>query len=371
MPLAKIKKESRKMSKLYLNSDLFFLLKDEGIVLWDYQKHQQFSLNSSYFERLIAYSQGKEDEADEASADIDHHLVKEGILVPQAPTQPSWNWDKLSYIFHIGTRNVVNDEHTSKEEWIADYVAGCEEAIERKIEDIYVKRKGVFFPLPSPNLELLNQRSFQEILQQRQTVRNFDGQPVSLEAFSTLIFTTFGLFHGPWHDLTEAGLRELGVRKTSASGGGLHPNEAFITIHNVVGIEPGTYHYDVERHGLVSINNALSDDELSAFCMGQPFGEGLAFGVFIVAFFAKLWWKYPHSRGYRVALLDAGHLSQTFQLVATSLGILSWMTANIHDVNVSSHLKLDGVHQAPLHFLGAGYGQKSAVYKGFREYFEK
>jgi len=71
-----------------------------------------------------------------------------------------------------------------------------------------------------------------------------------------------------------------------------------------------------------------------------------------------------------VVLLDAGHLSQTFQLVASSLGVLTWMTANIHDVNVSSLLKLEGVHQSPLHFLGTGYGEKSGIYSGVKDYFK-
>lgn len=369
MALTKIKNEPNATPKLYLNSDLFFLLKDGTIILWDYQNHQQFSLTSPYFERLLAYSRGEVDQSEEPLSDIDQHLFLERVLVTHAPKEPIWNWDKLSYIYHLGTRNVLNDEHASKEDWLADYITGCEQAVERMPERIFVKREGNFTPLPPPNLELLNQHSFHEILKLRQTIRNFNRQPVSLETFSTLLFTTFGLFHGPWLDLTDAGLRELGLRKTSASGGGLHANEAFITVHNVPGISPGTYHYDVERHGLVSVNESLSDEQLAALCMGQPFGDGLAFGVFIVAFFAKMWWKYPHSRGYRVVLLDAGHLSQTFQLVATSLGILSWMTANIHDVNISTQLKLDGVHQAPLHFLAAGYGQRSAVYKGVKDYF--
>jgi SagB-type dehydrogenase family enzyme len=143
-----------------------------------------------------------------------------------------------------------------------------------------------------------------------------------------------------------------------------------VTVHHVEGIEPGIYHYDVVRHGLVRVNNSISDNQVAALCMGQPFGDGLAFGVFLVAYLNKIWWKYPHSRGYRVALLDAGHLSQTFQLVSTSLGILTWMTANIHDVNVSNLLKLEGVHQAPLHFLAAGYGQKSGVYRGVKDHFK-
>lgn len=359
------------MSKLHLNSDLFFLLKDKDIILWDYQNHQQFSLTLPYFDRLLAHSRGDMEAKGEALDDIDQHLLKEGILLKDAPIEPTWQWDKLSYIFHVGTRNVVEDAHTSTAEWLADYIAGCEEAVEERMpEETFIKREGAFTPLLAPDLASLNHLPFSEILKQRQTIRNFEGKPVSLEILSTLLFVTFGLFHGPWQDLTDAGLREVGMRKTSPSGGGLHPNEAYVVIHNVPGIEPGTYHYDVERHGLVRVNDALPDEGMAALCMGQPFGNGSAFGVFIVSYFGKMWWKYPHSRGYRVVILDAGHLSQTFQLVATSLGILTWMTANIHDVNVSKQLKLDGVHQAPLHFLTGGYGQKSAVYKGVKEHFD-
>lgn len=358
------------MSKLYLNPDLFFLLKDDNILLWDYQNHQQFTLTRPYFDRLQAHSRGETKFNGEALDDIDQHLLQEGILMTTAPVEQTWQWDKLSYIYHVGTRNVIEDTHTSTTEWLADYIAECEEAVkERMPQESFIKREGPFTPLLAPDLGSLDRLAFSEILKQRQTTRNFEGKPVSLEALSTLLFVTFGLFHGPWHELTHAGLREVGLRKTSASGGGLHPNEAYVVVNNVTGIEPGIYHYDVERHGLVRVNNALSDDQIAALCMGQPYGNGSAFGIFIVSYFGKMWWKYPHSRGYRVVLLDAGHLSQTFQLVATSLGILTWMTANIHDVSVSSFLKLEGVHQAPIHFLCGGYGQKSGVYKGIAEYF--
>ena len=356
------------MKKYHVNADLFFLLKDKDIILWDCQNHQQFALKMPYFERLLAHSRGDAQDTED-TAPMDQDFLKEGILLESAPPEPTWNWDKLSYIFHIGTRNVLEDTHTSTKEWLADYIAGCEDAVERMPENLFIKREGPFTTLPFPNLKSLDQLSFHEILQARQTIRNFEPQSASLEVLSTLLFVTFGLFHGPWRDLSEAGLREVGMRKTSPSGGGLHPNEAYVVIQNVTDIGPGIYHYDVERHGLVLVNEAVSDEQVSALCMGQPFGNGMAFGVFLVAYFAKMWWKYPHSRGYRVVLLDAGHLSQTFQLTATALRLLTWMTANIHEINVSKLLKLDGVHQAPFHFLGVGYGQKSGVYKGVKEHF--
>lgn len=358
------------MPKLHLNTDLFFFLRDKEIVLWDFQNHQQFALTLPYFERLVAHSRGEISENIENLSPIDQDLLDGGVLLREAPQEPNWKWDKLSYIFHVGTRNVGYDFPTTTNEWLEDYMAHCEQSVENMPSEMFVKREGTFTPLLAPNLQELDRISFSQILKERQTVRNFEGQPVSIEVLSTLLFVTFGLFHGPWQELSDAGLREVGIRKTSASGGGLHPNEAYVTINHVPGIEPGTYHYDVERHGLVRVNDGVSDDQLMSLCMGQPFGRGIAFGVFLVGYLNKIWWKYPHSRGYRVLLLDAGHLSQTFQLVATSLGILTWLTANIHDVNVSTQLKLEGVHQAPLHFLGAGYGQKSGVFSGIAEYLQ-
>lgn len=217
MALTQVHKKSDTLPKLHLNSNLFFLLKDGGIILWDYENHQQFSLTSPYFERLLAYARGEisgeiEDEG-EAVSDIDQHLLREGILLNQKPQEPRWKWDMLAYIFHIGTRNVIDDPHTSTKAWLADYIDGCEQAVETMPVEQFVKREGAFLPLPAPNLENLNRLPFLDILKERQTIRNFEGQSVSMETLSTLLFVTFGLFHGPWQELSDAGLLEVGIRK--------------------------------------------------------------------------------------------------------------------------------------------------------------
>ncbi|MDF5808502.1 hypothetical protein P4123_14470 [Pseudomonas aeruginosa] len=45
-------------------------------------------------------------------------------------------------------------------------------------------------------------------------------------------------------------LGDVFVRKTSPSGGSLHPVEVYPIVLNVDGIERGIYHYSVRRHGL-------------------------------------------------------------------------------------------------------------------------
>ena len=43
---------------------------------------------------------------------------------------------------------------------------------------------------------------------------------------------------------------------------------------------------------------------------------------------ARSFWKYRnHVKAYRVLTLDAGHLSQTFQLLAAEAGLAAFVTA--------------------------------------------
>ena len=51
----------------------------------------------------------------------------------------------------------------------------------------------------------------------------------------------------------------------------------------------------------------------------------------MTAVFPRTMWKYQHVRAYRVVLLDAGHLCQTFCLVATWLGLAPFCTAALKD----------------------------------------
>jgi SagB-type dehydrogenase family enzyme len=78
-------------------------------------------------------------------------------------------------------------------------------------------------------------------------------------------------------------------------------------------------------------------------------------------------WKYPHSRAYRVALFDAGHLSQTVQLVATALGLRTWITAAFYDNELNDLLALDGGgNEHALLVVGLGTGDVDAIDRDMR-----
>ena len=62
-------------------------------------------------------------------------------------------------------------------------------------------------------------------------------------------------------------------------------------------------------------------------CGGQNWVSE-AGAAFLMTFSAKrLSWKYGFSRVFRAAMMDVGHLGQTFALVATWLGLAPFTTA--------------------------------------------
>jgi SagB-type dehydrogenase family enzyme len=74
----------------------------------------------------------------------------------------------------------------------------------------------------------------------------------------------------------------------------------------------------------------------------------------MTAVFSRVMWKYRQPRAYRVVLLDAGHLCQTFCLVATWLGLAPFCTAALKDTLIEQNLRLDGISESVLYIAGVG-----------------
>jgi SagB-type dehydrogenase family enzyme len=71
--------------------------------------------------------------------------------------------------------------------------------------------------------------------------------------------------------------------------------------------------------------------------------------------------KYRAPRSYRVCLLNAGHLGQTFALTATALGLGPFQTAAFHDSAVAQACGLDNIGHTPLYILAAGHPSREPV----------
>lgn len=344
--------------QLYLNKHVFFLLRNGEIILWDYKNHKQYEIPLKYFERLKAISQNPE----VCVTDIEDEMFKAHILTDRKIDE-SWGWDSISEIFHIGTKDIpLNHSIANPALYTKEYIEFCEQD-EQDISDLKTTKEGKLFPLPSINLKILKEESFISVLKNRITCRSFNEKMISLETLSTLLYLTFGQIHGEWQELEAHGLKRLGIRKSSPSAGGLHTSEAYVVVMNVENLPPGIYHYRSHEHVLIQISTDCKKEQLGRLVCGQYFVAEMGFGIFITARFEKLWNKYAHSRAYRVALFDIGHISQTFQLCATYLGLDPWLTAALLDTEINQLLKIEGTNEQVLFFVGAGNGNKEFLDK--------
>ncbi len=222
-----------------------------------------------------------------------------------------------------------------------------------------------FFQAPQADSELIpladgrRQGSIYHALSRRRTIRAFDpDRTVDRETLSTLLRYTFGCLGR--HTLSP---RFFSLHKGSPSGGSLHPIEAYPVVSRVQGLEPGFYHYDTRLHGLRQITACEAEplaEQLTQLAQGQTFVAEAHFVVLLVARFQRNFWKYKKRiNTFNVILKDAGHLSQTFQLIATDLGLGAFYTGAIDPFSILRSVGFDPAadrfHHGPIGILGAGF----------------
>jgi SagB-type dehydrogenase family enzyme len=337
---------------MQLNPHLFILPRTPGQIVWDYKNHKQFELNLAYSTRLaeLIDSPSKFDNKNI----IDIQFLNTGILTTLKTDVPEWGWDELSKIFHIGTKNLPFEYiPQNSHEWSRHYLDHCNEVLASSTPDFALVHRATneLIALPAPSG--LPAESLADALINRKTCRSFTGEAIALEEVSTLLYLALGYLKERELDVDDTVAEGLSARRSSPSGGGLNACEGFLHVQNVSGLPPGLYAYHPADHAL-SFVNTLPDSPLGQLLCGQHFINNLPVGLFISARFDKLWWKYPHSRAYRMAYVEAGHIAQTFQLVATALGLSTWLTGALTDDQVEALLGLEDSAEQPLFFVGCG-----------------
>lgn len=193
-----------------------------------------------------------------------------------------------------------------------------------------------------------------EALSRRKTTRDLDpAVPMMFEALATILWYVWGC-HG-YATITDD---LIGLKKTSPSGGGLHPTEVYPLILNVDGLQPGLYHYSVREHALnclVNLSREQAEEWASEFAARQEYVRTAGALFVMTSRFYRAFWKYrQHAQVFRVLLMDAAHLSQTFYLVCTDLGLGAFVTAAVNATNVERRLALDGFAEGAIAICGCG-----------------
>jgi SagB-type dehydrogenase family enzyme len=283
-------------------------------------------------------------------------LCKNGVLErsdrkrdARVVAMESWAaWNPAAGFFHFSTKDA---------EFAADQRGPFEELKRRARHDpmprplkSYSKAQRIKLPGVSAAGE------FAAVLKSRRTWRKYGPGSVSVEALAQALRFTFGI--QGWVDVPGLGRAAI---KTSPSGGGLHPIEAYVLVQHVNGLKSGIYHYDAARHELEWLRTGISRCALEKSLGGQWWFTRGAFLVLMTAVFGRTQWKYDFARSYRVVLAESGHLCQTFCLTATWLGLAPFCSMALADTMWEEWLGIDGVRESIIYLVGAGTRPKEGT----------
>lgn len=352
--------KKKENNPLFLSNYLFFIIEKGCILVWDYKYHNQYLLEKDYFFALLKISENDINKCKTIDEKILKDLV-ESKLISLESEQTDWEWDILSRIFHIGTQNVCEQISELNQNFFTEnYINKCKE-LNTTLPTFFLQRKGVLIDLPQPNTTDIENVSFYSVIKNRKTCRNFNAEFITLENLSLILHCSFGLIHGKWEEFERYNLEKTAIRKSSPSGGGLHSEEIYVVAYRVENLTAGLYHYRPYDHKLAVLAKNNFEQKVIEMNYKQFFSEGMAFGIYITSRLDRIWWKYKHSRAYKGMLLDIGHLSQTFLLSSTALGLQTWLTGAFFDSQVEEFLTIDGKIETIILFVGAGKGNNQSL----------
>lgn len=254
---------------------------------------------------------------------------------PPPPVRPPFSqWAPAAALFHHATRDVP----FAREERTAPSVPQAPRP-PAELPALGAPR----VPLPMPRLP----GRLADALQARRTHRQFSRAPLHLQDVATLLGATFGV--QAWAHPPEGPL----ALKTSPSGGARHSLEAYVWVRRVTGLPPGLYHYRPGDHALTAMTGG-APQSVADWLPTQEGYEHAPLLVVLASELERVAWRYRSARAYRVVLIEAGHLGQTFCLTASALGLAPFCTAALADSAIERALGLDGSTRPAVYVLGAG-----------------
>ena len=92
-----------------------------------------------------------------------------------------------------------------------------------------------------------------------------------------------------------------------------------------------------------------------AFVAGQDWFADAPLLVVMAPRWRRNFWKYRnHAKAHRAIMMDAGHLSQTFYLLAAEAGLPAFITAAVNEIDIAQALGLDPVRDGVIAVCGCG-----------------
>jgi SagB-type dehydrogenase family enzyme len=220
---------------------------------------------------------------------------------------------------------------------------------DRILHALYEEGKGKFktygstsrIELPRQSLDL--GMSVDGAIRTRRSHRSFAPGSVSMAALGTVLQRSYGT-HGQ-SDGT--------MVRAVPSGGGLYPLDVYVLQFSGGALPEGVYHYHAGEHALQRVGVQCDRRELEAASIYPDIIASAAVLLALVADMPRTRAKYGE-RAYRLALLEAGHVSQNLYLVVRALELGIVALDGFYDDRLHAILDVDGVAQIALMLFALG-----------------
>lgn len=196
---------------------------------------------------------------------------------------------------------------------------------------------GVVITLPEPRYD--SDVSIEAVLLERRSVREYTGEPLTLQEVSQLLWAAQGITDPRGY-------------RTAPSAGGLYPLEVYLVAGDVENLSAGVYKYRPQGHELVKVRDGDMREELYAAAMEQAWVKEAAADLVIMGVYERTTVKYG-DRGVQYVHMEAGHAAQNVYLQATALGLGTVTIGGFYEGQVAEVLHAPE-NEKPLYVMPLG-----------------
>jgi SagB-type dehydrogenase family enzyme len=279
---------------------------------------------------------------------IGHHIyLADGTdeAVRDEHLNATWAWDHTARWFHYGTRDTPFEPNITRQQmWLSEL------ATKHPPPPPVRTYPGQTVTLPP--VSDLGESTVAACLTARRTARRWAAASLTSSDLSSLLWWTWGTQR--FIEKSPIGPYQL---KTSPSGGARHSIEVYPVALRVDGVQSGIYHYASREHQLTLIRSAAPEDlalEAVGWFANQPWVAEACVVFLMTSVVERSMWKYRNPHAYRVLLLDAGHLGQTFHVVCTALGLGPFTSSGLSESAIEEALGIDGIQEVPVYAAATG-----------------
>jgi len=184
-------------------------------------------------------------------------------------------------------------------------------------------------------IELLEPRydsevSLEKAINQRNSVRQYSSQEISLKDLSQILWAANGL-------------NQKGSR-TAPSAGALYPIELYV-VGKCENYPAGIYHYQPDQHILEKIKEGDFLSKLSEIGLGQKWISQAPLNIVLTGVVSRTTEKYGDRAAQYVAL-EAGHVGQNIYLQAGALNLGTVSVGALYDDQMSDFLNFEESQKA-------------------------